>query len=81
MGLDMRGRSTVMKESFRCTRPIAELAYNVLHRLAAEEVNDADFKELRELELVEAGERARIPWWNLRFTQSARTGPDVREVR
>ena len=28
MGLDMRGRSTVMKESFRATKPIAEFAHS-----------------------------------------------------
>ena len=32
-GLDMRGRSTVMKESFRSTKPITEFALNVLYRL------------------------------------------------
>jgi AAA domain len=70
MGLDMRGRSTVMKESFRSTKPITELSFNVLHRLNSDEAKDTDQKELVELGLVEGCERAGIPWWKLRFTQT-----------
>ncbi|MCA8995528.1 MAG: ATP-binding domain-containing protein [Planctomycetaceae bacterium] len=35
-GLDMRGRSTIIRESFRATRQITELAVNVLHRLSGD---------------------------------------------
>jgi AAA domain len=70
MGLDMRGRSTVMKESFRSTKPITEFAFNVLHRLNPEEASGPDHKELIELGLVELTERAGISWWDLRFTQT-----------
>jgi AAA domain len=69
MGLDMRGRSTVMKESFRATRPITEFAFNVLHRLCPDETKGPDHKELVEMGLVELGEREGNPWWNVRFTQ------------
>jgi superfamily I DNA/RNA helicase len=69
MGLDMRGRSTVMKESFRATRPITEFAFNVLHRLCPDETKSPDHKELVEMGLVELGEREGNPWWNVRFTQ------------
>ncbi len=41
----MRGRATVMKESFRSTRPITELALNVLYTLQAPDDSD-DHKEL-----------------------------------
>ena len=75
MGLDMRGRSTVMKESFRCTRPIAELSYNVLHRLAAEMASDSDHKELLDMGLVTQTERAGTPWWELHFTQAHGPAP------
>jgi superfamily I DNA/RNA helicase len=69
MGLNMRGRSTVMKESFRSTRPITELAFNVLHRLLPDEAKSPDHEELVERGLVELVERAGVPWWNVRFAQ------------
>lgn len=69
MGIDMRGRSSVMKESFRSTRPVTELALNVLHRLHPEEGSSPDHKELVERHLVEKQERAGIPWWSVRFAQ------------
>ena len=69
MGVDMRGRSTIMKESFRSTKPISEFSFNVLHRLNLDEAKSPDHKELLELGLVEQSERAGIPWWDVRFTQ------------
>jgi superfamily I DNA/RNA helicase len=69
MGMDMRGRSTIMKESFRATKPIAEFAFNLLHRLSPEEAKCADHKELVGMGLVEASERDGRAWWNVRFTQ------------
>jgi hypothetical protein len=68
MGLDMRGRSTVMKESFRSTRPITEFALNVLYRLQPPD-EDADHKELIERGLVEQTTRGGVPWWNVSFNQ------------
>lgn len=44
-GLDMRGRATVLKESFRATRPAMELALNLLHRLRPID-RDPDMREL-----------------------------------
>ena len=70
MGLDMRGRSTVMKESFRSTKPITEFAFNVLHRLCPEEAKDTDHKELIEMGLVDASEREGTSLVGLRFTQT-----------
>lgn len=66
--LDMRGRSTIMKESFRSTRPIVELALNVLYRLQPPETNQ-DHKELVESGLVEEAKRNNAKWWNVRFNQ------------
>ena len=68
MGLDMRGRSTIMKESFRATKPVTEFAFNLLHRLCPEEAKNADHKELVELGLVHAGKREGRPWWDILFT-------------
>jgi ATP-dependent exoDNAse (exonuclease V) beta subunit len=68
MGLDMRGRSTVMKESFRSTRPVTEYALNVLYRLQPPDA-DPDHKELVERGLVEQSRVASGPWWNVRFNQ------------
>jgi len=68
IGLDMRGRSFVMKESFRSTRPIAELALNVLYRLQPPD-NDPDYRELLERNLVERTTLAGADWWVVRFNQ------------
>jgi superfamily I DNA/RNA helicase len=77
MGLDMRGRSTVMKESFRSTRPITEFAFNVLHRLCPKEAQSPDHKELLEMGLVDAIERRAAPWYRVRFTQIEGPTPTV----
>lgn len=67
-GLDMRGRSTIMKESFRSTNPITELAVNLLHRLAP--VGDLhDHKELASLGLIERTNRNGQEWLRVRFNQ------------
>jgi hypothetical protein len=67
-GLDMRGRSTIMRESFRSTKPITELAVNVLDRLA-----DLDERkhqqELLSLGLLERVKRNGEDWLNVRFNQ------------
>jgi len=68
MGLDMRGRSTVMKESFRSTRPITEFALNVLYTLQPPDA-DPDHKELVERGLVERAQTPVGPWWKVRFNQ------------
>ena len=68
MGLDMRGRSTVMKESFRSTQPITEFAINVLYRLESPE-SDPDHKELVRRGLIELTERNGEPWWKVSFNQ------------
>ncbi len=68
LGLDMRGRSTVMKESFRSTRPITEFALNVLYRLKPPESN-ADHKELVTRGLIERSTDGNDEWWRVRFNQ------------
>jgi superfamily I DNA and RNA helicase len=68
IGLDLRGRSTVMKESFRSTIPITEFALNVLYKLEKPDA-DADHKELVERGLIEKTERNGKEWWHVRFNQ------------
>jgi hypothetical protein len=68
LGLDMRGRSTVMKESFRSTRPITEFALNVLYRLQPPDANP-DHKELVARGLIERSTRKGAEWWNVHFNQ------------
>lgn len=68
LGLDMRGRSTVMKESFRSTRPITEFALNVLYRLQPPGTSP-DHKELVTRGLIERSARKGAEWWNVRFNQ------------
>ncbi len=76
-GLDMRGRSTVMKESFRSTRPITEFALNVLYRLQPPESNP-DHKELVSRGLIEKSTRKEADWWNIRFNQIDGPKPEFR---
>ena len=68
IGLDMRGRSTVMKESFRSTKPITEFALNALYRLS--DMDDGvDHKELHARGLIQKSERLGSPWWSVRYNQ------------
>jgi hypothetical protein len=68
IGLDMQGRSTVMKESFRSTKPISEFALNVLYSLKPP-VGDRDHDELVRRGLVEQVSRDGTTWWDVRFNQ------------
>jgi hypothetical protein len=67
-GLDMRGRSSIMRESFRSTQPITELAVNLLHRLSPNG-DHPDHKELVNLGLIEQTERTGEEWLKIRFNQ------------
>ncbi|TWU49318.1 AAA domain-containing protein [Rubripirellula reticaptiva] len=78
LGLDMRGRSTVMKESFRSTKPITEFALNVLYRLQPPETNP-DHKELVARGLIEQTKREGTDWWNVRFNQVDGPNPQFRQ--
>lgn len=67
-GLDMRGRSTIMRESFRGTRQITELAVNVLHRLSAGNGRH-DQRELVSLGLLRPIQRDGEEWLEAMFSQ------------
>lgn len=66
--MGMVGRSTIMKESFRSTKPISEFALNVLYSLQPPET-DPDHKELIEKRLIEKTVRNGETWWEVRFNQ------------
>jgi superfamily I DNA and RNA helicase len=74
LGIDVRGRSTIMRESFRSTTPIAELAVNVLYRLTPENQHD-DQHELMAMGLIEKTTRDADPWLRVRFNQLAGPKP------
>lgn len=78
VGLDMRGRSTVMKESFRSTKPITEFALNVLYRLQPPDAS-ADHKELVSRGLIEKTQRNGSDWWTVRFNQIDGPKPSFRQ--
>lgn len=78
LGLDMRGRSTVMKESFRSTKPITEFALNVLYRLQPPE-SGPDHKELVSRGLIEKTQRNGTDWWTVRFNQIDGPKPSFRQ--
>ncbi len=67
-GLDMRGRSSIMRESFRSTIPITELAVNVLHRLTPPD-DRQDQNELLKMGLLEKVDRNGTEWLRVRFNQ------------
>ncbi|MCU7807135.1 MAG: AAA family ATPase, partial [Candidatus Thiodiazotropha sp. (ex Semelilucina semeliformis)] len=74
----MRGRSTVMKESFRSTKPITEFALNVLYRLQPPG-DSPDHKELTTRGLIVQTKRNNSPWWNVRFNQVDGPKPQFRQ--
>ncbi|MBL8812943.1 MAG: AAA family ATPase [Planctomycetaceae bacterium] len=67
-GIDLRGRSTIMRESFRGTRQITELAVNVLHRLSGSSGRH-DQKELISLGLLKPTQRNGEEWLEAMFSQ------------
>ncbi len=67
-GLNMRGRSTIMRESFRSTKPITEFAVNVLDKLLTREERE-DQKELGRLGLIEPTTRDGDDWLSVRYNQ------------
>lgn len=67
-GLKMRGRSTIMRESFRSTVPITELAVNALSRLSSVDQRH-DQQELISLGLLERTMRNDQEWLKVCFNQ------------
>lgn len=80
LGLDMRGRSSVMKESFRSTKPITEFALNVLYRLQPPNDNP-DHKELVSRGLIEPTQKNGSAWWTVRFNQIDGPKPSWRQFK
>ncbi len=70
-GLDMRGRSTVMRESFRSTKPIIEFAVNVLDHLSETE----EHHELIDLGLLKEVTRGGESWLQVAFNQVGGPAP------
>ncbi len=74
LGVDLRGRSTVMEESFRSTRPIAEYALNVLCRLT-DAAKRAEHRELVRRDLVRRQKLTEgRTWWHVRYNETG--GPE-----
>ena len=67
-GIDLRGRSAIMKESFRSTRPIMEFAVNTLYRLTDCTMTD-DLREQIELGLIQSVSRNNQNWLQVRYNQ------------
>jgi superfamily I DNA/RNA helicase len=76
LGIDLRGRSTVMKESFRNTRPVAEFALNVLARLR-DLSRDPDHRELLRRRLVTVQQCHGRPLLRVHFQQSGGPAPQL----
>lgn len=76
LGVDMRGRSDVMRESFRSTRPVVEVALNVLDRLKPLR-GDEDMRDLEQRGLLVEGQRQGQPWWEARFCSQQGEWPTI----
>lgn len=72
-GLDMRGRSEVLRENFRTTREATELALNLLDRVAPL-AQDRDLTELRKADLLEQDAEGR---WRANFCVASGQAPEV----
>ena len=73
-GLDVRGRATVMRESFRSTRPIMELAVNVSYRLNGGQLSPENKDLVRESLLVESA-RDGVPWLEINYNETQGQNP------
>ncbi|QDT24355.1 AAA domain-containing protein [Gimesia chilikensis] len=73
-GLDMRGRSTIMRESFRSTTPVTELAINILNQLTPKDKRQ-DQQELIEMGLVERTQNGPEEWLKIRYNQISGPNP------
>lgn len=83
LGLDVRGRSDVMRESYRSTQPCIELALDVLDRLQPLR-DDADFRELMrptradEAPLLTVEGEGASRRWRATFCESDGEQPEIR---
>ncbi len=77
-GLNMRGRSTIMRESFRSTRAITELAVNVLDRLSGSDARE-DQREMIALKLLKETKRNGERWLDVRYSQVEGPNPLFRQ--
>ena len=81
LGIDVQGRSTVMKESYRSTRPITEFALNVLYWLTPPERDgrvDPDHAELVRRGLIEREQRGGRDWWRVHYNSVEGPLPELR---
>lgn len=80
-GIETRGRSDVMRESFRSTRQCTELALNVVHRLHPLD-RDASMRELIKPRsgppLLCREDRDGLPWWRADFCSVDGHPPEIR---
>lgn len=77
LGVDMTGRTDIMRESFRSSRPVAEVALNLVHQLTGDLRSDRNYRELERKGLLVAGERGGRDWWEARFCADDGELPEV----
>ncbi|MEL6344947.1 MAG: AAA domain-containing protein [Myxococcota bacterium] len=68
LGLDVQGRISVLREAYRSTRPILELAMNVLYRLRPPQ-RDPDHRRLLREGRLRPGHRLHRRWWDTLLTE------------
>lgn len=73
-GLNVRGRATVMRESFRSTRPIMELAVNVSHQLDDGSLSPESKDLVADGLLVELTRDGR-PWLEIKYNETGGQKP------
>ena len=68
LGLDVQGRASVLREAYRSTRPIMEVALNVLYRLQPP-LGDVEHRQRLRRGLLQPSVRLGRRWWQVGLTE------------
>lgn len=78
LGLVVEGRTALLQEGFRSTRPITTAALNTLYRLRPPSGSPA-YRQLLSRGLVQPSTRSGHRWWQVRFSAIDGPLPELRE--
>ena len=78
LGLMVEGRTALLQEGFRSTRPITTAALNTLYRLRPPTGSPA-YRQLLRRGLVRPGSHSGRRWWQVRFSAIDGPIPELRE--
>ena len=81
IGMNLQGCSTVMKDNHRNTRPICELALNVLYHITKPTDKDPDYVKLKSDKLVELAFQGDDKWWRVNFSSIRGPNPEFQILK